>query len=167
MENQIHVYKTQAIGSTWVLCHCVKITLIPRWANIVLSNLVRWPSMESRCWSVVKITLGQHRRKTFGRYNERLSTSGKRCLAIWFRTQGHWVEGCHTYCDMGHPFIMVISEDLWHSHLLPNVWLPVFTTWVCRGWDSNLWVGSPSPWTLLNIFTLDTHCLRAGGGKLN
>ena len=38
---------------------------------------------------------------------------------------------CHTYCDMGHPFIMVISEDPWHSHLIPNVShmklsLPVF-----------------------------------------
>ena len=29
---------------------------------------------------------------------------------------------CHTYCDMGHPFIMVISEDLLHSHLLPSIW---------------------------------------------
>ena len=31
---------------------------------------------------------------------------------------------CHTYvyCDMGHPFIMVISEDPWHSHLLQRVW---------------------------------------------
>ena len=28
---------------------------------------------------------------------------------------------CHTYCDTAHPFIMVISEDPWHSHLLPNV----------------------------------------------
>ena len=28
---------------------------------------------------------------------------------------------CHTYCDTGHPFIMVISVDLWHSHLLPSV----------------------------------------------
>ena len=27
---------------------------------------------------------------------------------------------CHTYCDTGHPFIMVISEDLWHSHLFPS-----------------------------------------------
>ena len=27
----------------------------------------------------------------------------------------------HTYCDTGHPFIMVISEDPWHSHLLPSV----------------------------------------------
>ena len=26
-----------------------------------------------------------------------------------------------TYCDTGHPFIMVISEDLWHS-LLQSVW---------------------------------------------
>ena len=33
-------------------------------------------------------------------------------------------EGClayHTYCDMGHPFIMVICEDSWHSHLLLSV----------------------------------------------
>ena len=29
---------------------------------------------------------------------------------------------CHTYCDTGLPFIMVISEDPWHSHLLPSVW---------------------------------------------
>ena len=45
---------------------------------------------------------------------------------------------CHTYCDTGLPFIMVISEDPWHSHLLPSAWqmsqslavelsLPVFT----------------------------------------
>ena len=25
---------------------------------------------------------------------------------------------CHTYCDTGRPFIMVVSEGLWHSHLL-------------------------------------------------
>ena len=28
----------------------------------------------------------------------------------------------HTYCDTGHPFIMVISEYPWHSYLLPYVW---------------------------------------------
>ena len=28
---------------------------------------------------------------------------------------------CHTYCDTGHPFKLVISEDLWHLHLLPSV----------------------------------------------
>ena len=28
---------------------------------------------------------------------------------------------CHTYCDMWHLFIMVISEDPLHSHLLPSV----------------------------------------------
>ena len=27
----------------------------------------------------------------------------------------------HTLCDTGHPFIMVIFEDLWHSDLLPGV----------------------------------------------
>ena len=29
---------------------------------------------------------------------------------------------CHTYCDTGHPFMMVISENPWYSHLLPSVW---------------------------------------------
>ena len=28
----------------------------------------------------------------------------------------------HTYCDTDQPFIIVISEDPWHSHLLPSVW---------------------------------------------
>ena len=39
-------------------------------------------------------------------------------------------------------FIMVISEDPWHSEpiaerLAMELSLTVFTTWVCRGWDSN------------------------------
>ena len=34
---------------------------------------------------------------------------------------------CHTYCDTGRPFIMIISEDPWHLHLLPNVW-----QWSCH-----------------------------------
>ena len=34
---------------------------------------------------------------------------------------------CLTYCDTGHPFIIVISEDPWHSHLLPSVW-----QWSCH-----------------------------------
>ena len=29
---------------------------------------------------------------------------------------------CHTYCDKSHLFLMVISEDPWHSHLLNSVW---------------------------------------------
>ena len=29
---------------------------------------------------------------------------------------------CHTYCDMGHPFKMVIFKDPWHLHLLSSVW---------------------------------------------
>ena len=44
-------------------------------------------------------------------------------------------------CHTRHPFIMIISEDPWHYNLLPRVGmelpLPVFTTLVCRGWDSN------------------------------
>ena len=38
---------------------------------------------------------------------------------------------CHTYCDAGHPFMMVISEDPWHSRLLPSVWSGAVTTGLC------------------------------------
>ena len=31
------------------------------------------------------------------------------------------IEQWVTYCDSRYPFIMVISKDPWHSHLLPNV----------------------------------------------
>ena len=40
-------------------------------------------------------------------------------------TRGHWAEGsltCHNHCDTGLPFIMVISADPLHSHLLQSVW---------------------------------------------
>ena len=45
---------------------------------------------------------------TYTRHSRQLSSEGS--LA------------CHTYCDTWHPFIMVISEDSWYSHLLPSVW---------------------------------------------
>ena len=35
---------------------------------------------------------------------------------------------CHTYCDTGHPSIIVISEDPWHSHVLPRVGSRAVTT---------------------------------------
>ena len=34
---------------------------------------------------------------------------------------------CHTYCNMGQPFKMVISEDPWHSYLWLSVW-----QWSCH-----------------------------------
>ena len=36
-----------------------------------------------------------------------------------FSSEGYLA--CHTLCDTGDPIIMVISEDPWHSHLLPTV----------------------------------------------
>ena len=38
-------------------------------------------------------------------------------------TNGHWaVRVLYTDFDKRHPFIIVISEDPWHSHVLPSVW---------------------------------------------
>ena len=34
---------------------------------------------------------------------------------------------CHIYCDTGQLFIMVISEDTWHTHLLSSIW-----QWSCH-----------------------------------
>ena len=74
--------KTQPVGPTWASCHCVKVTfnLVPRWANIVMNMfVVRSPNMQPTCWSnhrpMSKITLGQHRRTTLCRYNERWTTN--------------------------------------------------------------------------------------------
>ena len=55
---------------------------------------------------------------------------------------------CHIYCDMGHPFIMVISEDPWHSHLLLTVcqsWLgfehlPICQLRLCLSYNYRLWL---------------------------
>ena len=41
---------------------------------------------------------------------------------------------CHTYCDMGHPFIMVNYENPWHSLLLLSVW-----QWSCHYLFLRLW----------------------------
>ena len=37
---------------------------------------------------------------------------------------------CHTYCDTGHPFIMVISEDPVAKRLAVGLTLPVLTTYM-------------------------------------
>ena len=34
---------------------------------------------------------------------------------------------CHSYYDTDLPFIIVVSKDLWHSHLLPSGW-----QWSCH-----------------------------------
>ena len=39
---------------------------------------------------------------------------------LWLLSSGGSL-ACHTYCDTEHPFIMVISEDQWHSQLMPSV----------------------------------------------
>ena len=52
----------------------------------------------------------------------------------WF--EWHWnitvayeykAGACHTYCDTGEPFVMVISEDQWHSRLLL-----ILCQWSCQ-----------------------------------
>ena len=45
----------------------------------------------------------------------------------WWSLNSEGFLACNTYCGTGHPFRIVISEDLWHSHLLPSVW-----QWSCH-----------------------------------
>ena len=53
-------------GPTWASCHCVKVKLVPRWANRS------------------KITLDKHRRTTWAEImSDELPTLDQRCLAIW------------------------------------------------------------------------------------
>ena len=67
---------------------------------------------------------------------------------IWRRQQfwsSDWSLAYYTYCGTRQPFIMAISEDQWHSHLLPyvlavEVSLAVWTSYVFAAgiWKSNL-----------------------------
>ena len=52
---------------------------------------------------------------------------------------------CHTYYDTGLPFIMVISEDPWHSHLMPSVW-----QWSCHYLVLRLRSVVTRDWTLIS-----------------
>ena len=39
---------------------------------------------------------------------------------FWHMLDTYGSLACHTHCDTGQSFIMVIFEDSWHSHLLPS-----------------------------------------------
>ena len=75
-------------------------------------------------------------------YRRWRATNFDLCSALMAIEQWGFFSVPHIYCDTGHPFKMVISEDPWHSHpfaerLAMKLSLPVPTTKVCRGWDSN------------------------------
>ena len=80
MENQIPMYRTQSVGPTWVSCRCVKITLVPSCANIVMNTVVRRSNMEPTCshWA----NFGVKRTLSTDIMSDELPTLGQRCVAI-------------------------------------------------------------------------------------
>ena len=59
---------------------------------------------------------------------------------------------CHTSCEAGHPFIMLISQDPWHIHLLPSVW-----QWSCHYLFLRLW----------SVIRLEHQTFHLWGDRLN
>ena len=60
----------------------------------------------------------------------------KYAFELWpFSSEGPSV--WHTYCDTGHLFMIVISDDPWHSHLLLSVLQSRYHYLFLCGWDSN------------------------------
>ena len=53
---------------------------------------------------------------------------------------------CDTYCDTDQPSIMVISEDQWNSHLVPNVGSGAVTITTCWN-DLRLSRPGIEPWS--------------------
>ena len=84
-------------------------------------------------------------------------------LDTWpFSSEGSLV--CNTYCDTGHPFIMVISEDPWHSHPIPSVWqwschYLFLKTWICRGWDLNAQPSTCRANAVTHCANVPAHCI--------
>ena len=70
--------------------------------------------------------LSSHSR-TFQSYGDvTITGEGLQILTYAWHTWTHELSSevsyaCRTYCDKGHPFIIVISEGPWPSHLLPSV----------------------------------------------
>ena len=70
---------------------------------------------------------------------------------------------CHTHCETGLPFKMVISEDPWHSHLMSSVW-----QWSCH--YMFLWLRSVATrdWTPISrMRQANALPLRHRGGPIN
>ena len=93
--------------------------------SVVEQNLLRVTEADSKCVLlrviVVFFLLGDCCPFNFHSFGD-VTITGER-LQILKYTRHSWPLSsedslaCHTYCDTGHPFIMIISEDLWHSHL--------------------------------------------------
>ena len=88
----------------------------------------------------------------------------QKCMQYWL-IRSFFV--CDSYCDTDRPFIMVISDDPWHSLLLPSVWqwslsFYVFYCWWWN-WISNQqflfhsWIIRAEGWTPLSTWKWGLH----------
>ena len=57
-----------------------------------------------------------------------------------------WLFMYHTCCDTGQPFFIVISDDPWHSRLLPSVW-----QWSCHYLLKRLRCVPTGDWNLISF----------------
>ena len=108
----------------------------------VLYGLKRWGLLTSLSfclyWNIFFFLVLLHTREFF--------THMETSLQIFTYSRHLWPlssEGflCYTYCDTGHRFIMLISEDTWHTpvaqRLAVELSLLVLVTSVCRDRGSN------------------------------
>ena len=83
-----------------------------------------WYKFKKICVSLISWHLYMYAQKVHG--NLTVAGEGLQILTYarhsWLPLSSEGSLTCHTHCDTGLPFIMVISEDPWHSHLLPSVW---------------------------------------------
>ena len=114
LRDEFHLAKIQHNEITKTLTKTHTLFVIKTFTKVCL---IVW-SISSQSRFFLRIWIRHHCRRgllilTYARHSWPLSSEGS--LA------------CHTYCDSGHPFIMVTSEDQWHSHLLPSV-----SQWSCH-----------------------------------
>ena len=128
--------------------HMVKIFL-----SFLFSLLLQWETIESESRQHHMVNRGHHYRWSAANLNIRWAL-----IAI-----EQWgFLACHTYYDTGHPFIMVISEDLWHSHLLPRFSSGAVTTCFYDLGLSRLEFEYPT-FRLLGQRSALAHCTTAAG----
>ena len=126
-----------------------------RWNQWTLLTHIKWAIIYinyQSIWSVISLWLSETLKPWAPPFSCRyirgmLTNSG-----------GEGSLACHTYCDTGHPFIMVISEGPWHHTCCrtfgSGAVTTCLTTYICRGWDSNI---QPSAWEVNAL----SHCATA------